>query len=140
MTRVWLFNFLVASLLLFPAVARGDDRAPIVEVLSSGKNQLLVRVAQSISGDRGWRRRVEIVVPRRKAVVSAANIISYNSATEFNNGDSSYQSSPPQFGFLLFANDPSGATLEIRLVDLLDKREFAASSINGIYHFAYPGD
>jgi hypothetical protein len=138
MVRLKFFSFIIACLLLSLGVAQADDRAPIVEVLSSGKNRLLVKITQSISGEGGWRRQVEIVVPRRKAVIVAANIISYTSTTEFNNGDSSRQSTPPLFGFLLFANDPNGATVEIRLIDLFDKREFVPSSINGVYHFTYP--
>lgn len=140
MARLCFFSFVVISFLSFRDVARADAGVPTVEVLSKGKTQLLIRVSQNVSGERGWQRRVELVVPRREAVVAAAKIVTYNSATEFNNGDSSYQSSPPRFGFLLFGNDPNGATLEIRLVDLFDKKEFVASSINGVYHFTYPGN
>src|SRR5688500_14416481 len=102
MARLCLFSFVIVSFLSFPDITRADAGVPTVDVLSKGKTQLLIRVSQNVSGERGWQRRVELVVPRREAVVAAAKIISYNSATEFNNGDSSYQSSPPRFGFLLF--------------------------------------
>jgi hypothetical protein len=136
-TRIVLSVFLLVLLHLTGA-ARGEQIPASIEVRAVGKNKLLVKFSQEVSGEGGWRKDVELVVPRRRDVVRAGQIVSYKSATLFNNGDSSRASFPPSFGFILFGSDQQGPTIEIRLIELYDKRDFVASSINGVYRFTYP--
>lgn len=121
-----------------PAAMHAEEQNSSISVEGCTRGRLIVRLGQRISGEGGYTRKVEITVPCAETVVSADKILAYNSATEFNNGDSSYQRSPPRFGYLLFGTDSRGPTVDVRLVDLVDKRQFASSTINGLYHFAYP--
>ena len=133
---------LVLLLVLIPFVADAAsvnaEALPVIEVLAVGKQRLLLKIDQTVSGERGWRQHVEILVPRGYSVVLPTRIIRYRSAIEFNNGDSSYLRFPPRYGFVLFGGSSEGPTVEVRLVELFDKRDYVASSINGVYRFSYP--
>lgn len=109
-----------------------------IQVLAVGDNAWLIKISQTAPGPKGWKEKVEMVVPRREAIIPVNKILRYKSSIEYNNGDSSNLSSPPPFGFVLFGSDRRGPVVEIRLVELFDKRDFVASSVNGVYHFAYP--
>jgi hypothetical protein len=122
----------------FPVVVLATEAAAKIEISASADNRWLFRINQNVPGPKGWQQRVNILIPRGEPVVPVAKIVQYESVIDYNNGDSSSLKSIPPFGFLLFGSDSEGATVEIRLVELFDKRDLVASSINGVYHFAYP--
>jgi hypothetical protein len=115
-----------------------SDATARIELSAHGDNTWLLKISQNVAGPKGWQQRVDIVIPREQPVVPVTKIVQYKSVIEYNNGDSSSLTSALPFGFLLFGSDSEGATVEIRLVELFDKRDLVASSINGIYHFTYP--
>lgn len=136
--RIVAVGVLASSSLCLGIDALATDATARIEISANGDNTWLLKISQSVAGPNGWQQRVDIVVPREQSVVPVAKIIQYKSIIEYNNGDSSSLTSAPPFGFLLFGSDFEGATVEIRLVELFDKRDLVASSINGVYHFTYP--
>jgi hypothetical protein len=131
---------IVATLAIFGLAfgASGDDRRANIQIMMEGDHSWLLKISQSVPGPKGWKENVQMVVPRGQPVVPVGKILRYKSSIEYNNGDSSYLTSPPPFGFVLFGSDSQGTTVEIRLVELFDKHDFVASSLNGIYHVTFP--
>lgn len=109
-----------------------------ISLNADSKNTLLVTIEQRVSGKNAHTTHVRIRIPRGLTVIPTSKFISYHLFTQYDQGDTSRLDSPPEFGFLIFAEDRRGSTLEVHLVELYDKHDYIPDEINGVYRIRWP--
>jgi hypothetical protein len=121
--------------LLFAAEA-GQTRH--ISLKADTKKSLLISIEQRTPGKQAHTTRVRIRIPRGLTVIPTSKFISYHLFTQYDQGDTSRLDNPPEYGFLIFAEDRRGSTLEVHLVDLYDKHDYIPDEINGVYRIRWP--
>jgi hypothetical protein len=109
-----------------------------IDLKAGPKNTLLISIEQRTPGENAHTTRVRIRIPRGLTVIPTSKFISYHLFTQYDRGDTSRLDHPPEFGFLIFAEDRRGSTLEVHLVELYDKRHHIPDEINGVYRIRWP--
>jgi hypothetical protein len=109
-----------------------------ISLNADSKNTLLITIEQRMSGKNAHSTRVRIRIPRGLTVIPTPKFISYHLFTQYDRGDTSRLDNPPEFGFLIFANDLRGSVLEVHLVEFYDKHDYIPDEINGVYRIGWP--
>jgi hypothetical protein len=109
-----------------------------ISLKADSKNTLLISIEQRTPGKYAHTTRVGIRIPRGLTVIPTSKFISYHLFTQYDQGDTSRLDNPPQYGFVIFASDPRGSTLEVHLVTFYDKHDYIPDEINGVYRIRWP--
>jgi hypothetical protein len=105
---------------------------------ADSKSTFLISIEHRTPGKQAHTTRVRIRIPRGLTVIPTSKFLSYHLFTQYDQGDTSRLDNPPEYGFLIFASDPQGSTLEVHLVTLYDKRDYIPDEINGVYRIRWP--